>query len=57
MTTKKIDDMTSEELGLMLGQFFEQGFRLQQNIHSITAELKRRQATIEQKDTLNDQQG
>lgn len=52
--SKKISDTSSEELGLLLAQFFEQGFRLQQNIYVITDELKRRQATNEEKDKVND---
>lgn len=40
---KKIKDMASEDLGLLLGRLFEQGFNIQQDIHTITAELTRRQ--------------
>lgn len=43
---QNISDIKSEDLGLRLATLFEQAFALQQNIHAITAELKKRQQAI-----------
>lgn len=45
---KQISEISSEELGLRLAALFEQGFMIQQDIHAITAELKRRQSATKE---------
>lgn len=49
---KTITEMSSEELGLALGQLFEQAFQVQQSIYAITTELQHRKIVNE--DTAKD---
>jgi hypothetical protein len=55
LTPINIQTTSSEELGLTLGELFEQGFVIQQQIYAITTELtRRRDAAAEQDDTHDD---